>query len=267
MMNNLISLFSYNAPLWLLISTGVIVGISAGYIGTFLILRRMALSGDALTHVALPGMGLALLLGLNAFWGAWAFLILAAFGIWWIKRKTSLYTETLTGIFFTFSLALGILIIPQIDLLEALFGDIEDLTVFNSCLAIFLGVASIIILTIYRKRLMLLTISEDLAKTINVNASRLDLLFLILLGVIVALGVQVTGTLLMGALVIIPAASAQNIARSFSGYCFWSIAFGALSMIFALPIAHFFSLTPGPIVVLSAASFFIISLIFYRLKK
>ncbi|KKR10406.1 MAG: ABC-3 protein [Parcubacteria group bacterium GW2011_GWA2_39_18] len=267
MINNLISSFSSNAPLWLLMSTGVVVGVSAGFIGTFLILRRMALSGDALTHVALPGMGLALLLGLNAFWGAWAFLILAALGIWWIKRKTHLYLETLTGIFFTFSLALGILIIPKIDLLEALFGDIENLTVFNSYLAIFLGVTAIIILTIYRKRLMLLTISEDLAKTININASRLDLLFLILLGVIVALGVHVTGTLLMGALVIIPAASAQNIARSFSGYCFWSIVFGALSIIFALPIAHFFKLAPGPIVVLSAALFFIISLMPYRFRR
>src|SRR3989344_4429676 len=103
-----------------------IIGIGAGYVGSFMILRRMALVGDALSHVALPGIALALIFHFNPFVGAFTALFIAVVGIWILERKTSLPSETLVGIFFTTALALGILLTPEPELLEALFGNINN---------------------------------------------------------------------------------------------------------------------------------------------
>ena len=100
------------------------VGGAAGALGSFMVLRRMALVGDAFTHVALPGMGLALLLHFNPFVGAFITLFAAVIGIWWLKKETSLYFEALVGIFFTTSLAFGVLLVPDHELVEGRFGDI-----------------------------------------------------------------------------------------------------------------------------------------------
>ena len=90
--------------------------------------KRMALVGDALGHVALPGMGLALLLGLNVSLGAFVFLLLGIFFVWLLEIRTSLPTEALVGVIFVASLASGFLIVPEPELLEALFGDISEVS-------------------------------------------------------------------------------------------------------------------------------------------
>src|SRR3989344_4651187 len=89
------------------------IGIASGTIGTFVILERMALAGDALSHVALPGIALALAYGIDPFWGVLVFLLAAATIVWYLRTKTSLPADALIGILFTSSLAIGILTIPD----------------------------------------------------------------------------------------------------------------------------------------------------------
>jgi len=113
---------------YLQLLTGIFVGIASGYLGSFMILRRMALVGDALSHVALPGLAIALLLNVNPFLGAFVTLFTGIVAIWLIENKTELPTKALVGLFFTFSLAVGILITPHEDILEALFGDIQKIS-------------------------------------------------------------------------------------------------------------------------------------------
>ena len=121
---------------------GTLIGLGSGYIGSFMVLRRMSLVGDALSHVALPGIAVALLLQINPFIGAFTALLLAILGIWTLERKTELPSETLVGIFFTLSLAVGLLLTPEPELLEALFGDISKIGVAD---AIITGVFTLII--------------------------------------------------------------------------------------------------------------------------
>src|SRR3989338_1864148 len=116
-------------PLYLQLIVAVLIGIGAGYLGSFMVLRRMSLVGDALSHVALPGIALALIWNLNPFFGAFTVLFAATLGIWALERKTELPSETLVGIFFTLSLAVGILLVQDHELLEALFGDISSVTI------------------------------------------------------------------------------------------------------------------------------------------
>ena len=82
------------------LTAGIFIGGAAGYLGSLMLTRRMALVGDALGHVALPGMGLALLLGLDVSFGAFVFLLLGIFLIWLFEIKTSLPTESLVGVVF-----------------------------------------------------------------------------------------------------------------------------------------------------------------------
>src|SRR3989344_6598837 len=101
-----------NVP-FLQLAVGILIGLGAGYLGSFMILRRMSLVGDALSHVALPGIAIALLFNINPFIGATFALIVAIIGVAILERKTTLPSETLIGIFFTLSLALGLILTPE----------------------------------------------------------------------------------------------------------------------------------------------------------
>src|SRR5882724_2922653 len=83
------------------------LGIASGGIGTFIILKRMALVGDALSHVALPGIALALFYAVDPFWGVLIFLLAAAVIVWWLEGRTALPGDALVGLLFTTSLAVG----------------------------------------------------------------------------------------------------------------------------------------------------------------
>jgi ABC-type Mn2+/Zn2+ transport system permease subunit len=242
------------------IGVSIFVGAAAGYLGSFMVLRRMALVGDALSHVALPGIAIALLHHLNPFLGAFSFLLMAVLAIWAIEEKTSLSTEALVGVFFTSSLALGVLLTPEPELLEALFGDVSNVAMADVVLAVVLSVLMLAIAFRLKRDLLLSIVSRDLAESAKLNIRRSNLIFLLLVAVVVALGVKVVGTLLMGALVILPAVAARNIARSFSNFSLLSVLFGIGSAVIGGLIAAIFSLPPGPIIVLAAASFFFVSL-------
>ena len=237
------------------------IGAAAGYLGSIMVLRRMALVGDALSHVALPGLGIALAFNWNPFLWAFVFLGTATWIIWLLEGRTRVPTEALVGILFTFSLAVGILITPEFELIEALFGDISQVSIFDGVLAAFLSVVVFLIGRKIYKGLILGTISEDLAASSGVKPRRLNFIFLILVSVIVALGVKVVGTLLMGALVIISATAAKNLSRNLASFGRLSVVFGMISAPGGVYLAHVFELPPGPIVVLASSVIFLLSLL------
>lgn len=246
------------------LATGIFVGGAAGYIGSLMILQKMALVGDALSHVALPGIAVAILLNINPFIGAFFILAISILGIWALEKRTDLSMETLVGIFFTGSLALGLLITPEAELLEALFGDISKVSLFDMSIAILISIIVVLITSKISRDFLLSTISKDLAKSAGINTSRVNFIFLVLVAVIVAIGIKVVGTLLMGTLVIIPAASAKNISTKFKKYTNLSFFFGSLSAVSGIMIADKLALAPGPIIILSGVAIFVISLIFRK---
>src|SRR4030042_3236184 len=122
---------------------GVFVGFSAGYLGSIMVLEKMSLVGDALSHVALPGLALGLMFNFNPFFGAFAVLFTSAVIIWHLGRVTKLSFETLVGAVFTLALAIGILLVPQPDLLEALFGDINNVTLLYTVAGVIFSIAAV----------------------------------------------------------------------------------------------------------------------------
>ena len=249
---------------YLQLITGVFVGLASGYLGAFMVLRRMALVGDALSHVALPGIALALVFNFNPFLGAFGTLFLGIVSIWLIENKTELSTEALVGLFFTFSLAVGILITPREDLLEALFGDISKISLTDTVLAVILSLAVIFVMRSIAKKFMLGTISPDLAKSAGVKVAAINFVFMFLVAGIVALGIKAVGTLLMGALVVIPAIASRNLTASLSNYTFASALIGLVSLVGGIILANTYQLPPGPIVVLASTAIFLVTLILKR---
>jgi len=247
--------------LFSLITAGV-VGAAAGYLGSIMVLRRLALAGDVLSHVALPGIGIALIFNLNPFLMAFVFLFVASWLIWLLEGKTTLPTEALIGIFFVASLAIGVMLIPDLEELgEALFGDISEINFLDTLIAVLLSSFVFIIGTRIYKGLVLGTISEDLAIANGIKLRRINLLFLILVSLVVAIGVKVVGTLLMGSLIIVSATAAKNLSRSMSKYVSLSTIFGLVAAPAGLLVGTAYELPPGPMIILIGIGIFLASLL------
>jgi len=244
--------------------SGIFIGGVAGYLGSLMLTKRMALVGDALGHVALPGMGLALLLGLDVSLGAFVFLLLGIFLIWLLEIKTSLPTEALVGVIFVASLAAGFLIVPEPELLEALFGDISKVSLGMAAASAALSVVIFLVIGRIYPKMILSGISSDLAKSEGINVKGYNFVYLLLIALMVALGVKIVGSLLVGALVIIPAATARNLSKTLKGYYVGSIIFGVLSCFLGSLLFKFTGLPAGPIIILTSTLFFIVSLILKR---
>jgi ABC-type Mn2+/Zn2+ transport system permease subunit len=244
------------------------VGVSAGYLGSIMVLEKMALVGDALSHVALPGLALGVLFNFNPLVGGFAFLFVSAVLVWHLGRVTKLSFETLVGATFTLSLAIGILLFPNLETLEeALFGDITAVGITEAVAAVLISVAVIFLTRLIYRKIVLGLISEELAISKGISIAKTNLLYLLLVSLTVAMGIQITGTLLVGFLVVTPAAAAKIISATLSRYLMLSSVFGAISAISGILLSSYFNIPPGPLVVISGIAVFVaVIIIRWRMK-
>lgn len=234
------------------------VGAASGSIGSFVVLKRMALVGDALSHVALPGIALALVYHIDPFWGVVASLLGAAFLVFWLETRTKLPSEALIGLLFTASLAIGILAIPDTEILESLFGGFPVLPTYLFGIIILVSLVATVLTFLFAKSFVFRFVSPEVAEVNGVKRSY-NLYFLVMFSVVVALGIKLAGTLLMGALTIIPASIARNLTGSIKSYIFLSAFLGAAISVVGVVIAYLFNLLPGPAIVLLGIFVFIAS--------
>lgn len=237
-----------------------IFALAASLTGIFVVLRRMALVADAMSHVALPGLALGLIYGFNPFWGALAALALAALGVEALQARKFIAADTVIGVSFTTALAVGALLTPREDILEALFGSLDKLDPNDFWLSIGGGILAIAAIAVFWKGLSRTMFSKEIASSEGVQSRFFEAVYWGLMVLLVALGVKIVGTLLMGALIILPAAAAKNFTRSLRGLTLAAVILGVLSVILGLALASFFGFPPGPAVVLINAAAFLISL-------
>ena len=245
----------YHASFWI----ALLVGIASGSIGPFILLRRMALVGDALSHVALPGIALALIYGLDPFYGVVVFLVAAAFAIFWLEGRSRVPPDAIVGLLFTASLAIGILIIPNHEIIESLFGAFPTLSLPYLISILLAAVVLAALCFILAKRFLFLIVSPDLAKVHGIGR-KYDLALLVIFAMIVALGIKLVGTLLMGALTIIPASIAKNVSNSMRHYVIASAMLGGVISVAGVWLAQTFRFLPGPSIVLLGVALFVLSL-------
>ncbi len=242
----------------------LLLAFAAGTVGVFALMRRMTLASDAISHIALPGLGLALLFKINFLIGGAATLLLGVILVWALERRTKIPTETIVGVIFSISLAIGSLVTPQEDLIEALFGGFGGFSTIEFFASIILTLGIIVLILKLKNKLILEMISSDLAKVTGIKSGRLSLYFLLLFGLTVILGLKLTGALLMGSLIIIPAASAKNLAWNINSMIFWAVGLAGLSVIAGSYLADYFNFSHGPAIISLAGLIFFISLLFRK---
>ena len=241
---------------------GIFVGVSAGYLGSLMVLEKMALVGDALSHVALPGLALGILYNFDPFYGAFAFLFVSAIIIWHVQRVTRISFEALVGAMFTLALSIGILMIRDAEALaEALFGDITQVTLLYAVTSAVIAVVAILLTKVIYKKLVLAMISEDLAVSKGIDVAKTNLLYLFLVSLVVAIGIKIVGTLLVGFLVIVPAIAAKNLSSDMFRYSLLSAIFGAVAAFSGILLSSYLNLPPGPMVVFSGIAIFAITIV------
>lgn len=242
----------------------VLFALAAGLVGSFALSKRILLASDVLSHLALPGMGVAMLLGFTAHWilGGGVTLLLGTLLVWKLQQRAALAADAAIGVVFATSLALGALLTPKEDMLEALFGRFQALSLPEFLLGATTAVLILLLLFRLRDRLMLSLLSPELAAATGVNLPRLELYFLLLFSLTVLLALPFMGALLASALVILPAATGRRFSSSFSRFLVASTAASVVSVVvgFAIGYRLFPTRGLGPIIALVAGLLFLASL-------
>lgn len=242
----------------------VAVAISAGLVGCFAVMRRMTLAADAISHVALPGIGIALAFGVDPLFGAVATLTLGVLLIWALERRAGLAVETVIGVVFSLALAVGSLLASGDDLIDALFGGAGRLTPLETGVG-FIGAAAVIAFVLgQRHRLVIPLVSPEIARTAGIQVERQRLWFLLMFALTVALGLRYLGVLLMGSLVIIPPAMARGLARNLTEMLTLSVGVAVLSTVVGTALADSLGRPTGPLIVIVAAALFFVSFPFRK---
>ncbi len=236
------------------------MAVAAGLVGTFAVMRRMTLASDAISHVALPGIGLAIALRVNPVLGGLAALFLGTLIVWATENKTRLATETVIGVVFSAALAIGSMLASGEDLIDALFGAPGQVGTVESILGVVAAAVVVAFLLGTRSRLVIALVSPDLARTAGIPVERSNLLFLLAFALTVALGLRYLGVLLMGSLIIIPAATAKHLARSLRQMLMISVAIAVLTTVAGIVIAPMLGVDSGPLIITIAAGIFFLSL-------
>ncbi len=242
----------------------VAAAVAAGLVGSFAVLKRMTLASDALSHVALPGIGIALLLNANPVLGGVTALLIGAVVIWLLEHRTTVPTEAIVGVVFSAALAIGSMLTTGEELLEALFGAEQAPGRAETMIGLCVAVVIVGFMLRARHRLLLALVSSDLARTSGVDVVRLDLSYLLAFVLTVALGLRYLGILLMGSLIIIPAATARHLTRRLDTMLGTAVGLAVTATVAGTLGAPLLHLPGGALIITVAAALFAISVLFRR---
>lgn len=243
--------------------SGLFIAGVAGYLGTLMLTKRMSVVAGPLAHLAFPGVALAIVYDFSFALGVFPFVILGALFIWYVERKTKLPMENLSAVIFAIGVGTSLLFLPIGKAQAALVGVIMEITVWESIMVIILSILAFLTIQKIYNSMLLINIYEDLAIANKINVSQMNLIYLLVISVIVALGVYLVGGLITAALISIPAGTARNFSRSFSTYKFMAILIGMFGTSIGVILSKFFGMPSGPMIVVIQAVFFILS-VFYK---
>lgn len=242
--------------------TGSLLSLVLATLGVFVVSRRLSFFSDAIGHSALTGIALGLLLGINPFMAALVFTVVVAAGLALIRTHSKLSLDTLLGVFFAASVSLGVILVQrspgyQTDLISFLFGDILTISRLDVVLSFILTIVVLLCLTLLGKKFVAITFNQDVARAEGVSLPRYEMIFLCLLAGTIALAIKQVGVILVTAMVVIPAASAQYLARSLVSFFIGSMIVGLLSTIIGMILSVGLQTPSGPTIVLTGSLFFI----------
>ena len=245
---------------------GIGVAVVAGPLGCFVIWRRLAYFGDTLSHSALLGVALALLLELNITFTVFCISVVVAMLLMLLQRRASLSSDALLGLLAHSALAVGLVVLAfmtwvRVDLMGFLFGDILAITRADLMMIWCGGVAVLLALIKIWRPLFAATVSYELATAEGTRPDFANIVFTVLLAAVIAVSMKIVGVLLITALLIIPAAAARRFSKSPEQMALIAIIIGVFSVWLGLSGSLEFDTPAGPSIVVAALSFFIFSIL------
>ncbi len=247
---------------------GLMVSLLAGYFGPFIVQRRLAFLGSGLAHAAFGGVALGILLNTQPLWAALPFTIIVALGIVWLRDRAGLASDTTIGVFFSISMALGIVFLSLKDSYSAdaftyLFGSllaIRNSDLWTAGVILALSAATIPLWG----RWAYATFDPALAHADRLPVRRDDYLLAVAIAVVTVVAIKLVGIVLIAAFLVMPAAAARIFARTFAQMGVLSLIISAATLVIGLFASYYADLPSGPAIILTQAVLLGIGLIFRR---
>ncbi len=249
----------------------ITIGISCGLIGTYIMLRRMSLIGDALAHAVLPGVVISFIIAgkseVTLFFGAVAAGILTVLLIGFVNRNSRIKEDTSIGIIFTGAFALGILLVSQlkqvhIDLSSYLFGDVLGVSSGDIILSGVIMFIIILVITLFYKQLLITSFDPTMAMTIGISTTFVHYMLMTLLSMSIVAGLQSVGVILIIAMLITPPATAYLLSDNLKKILIISSVLGMISSVIGLYLSYHFNFASGASIVLVAVVIFLLTFLF-----
>ncbi|MBD7907869.1 metal ABC transporter permease [Sporosarcina gallistercoris] len=246
--------------------TSVMVGIICGVIGSFIVLRGMALMGDAISHAVLPGVAISYMLSINYFYGAVLTGVLTAFGIGAISQNSRIKSDSAIGIVFSAFFALGIILITKArsatDLTQILFGNVLSVRDSDMWITLVIGAVVIGTVALFFKELLISSFDETMAAAYGLNTRFIHYAIMFLLTLVTVASLQTVGVILVVSMLITPASAAYLLTNRLSTMVFLASFFGALSAVIGLYFSFLYNMPSGPVIALATTSIFVIAFLF-----
>lgn len=243
--------------------TGVIVGILCGVIGCFIVLRGLALMGDAISHAVLPGVAISYMLGINFFYGAVVVGLMAAFGIGFINRNSMIKNDSAIGIVFSTFFAVGAILVAKAqtatDLTEILFGNVLTVQDSDRLMTVIVTVIVLVLVLLFYKELELSSFDPTMAQAAGIPVKFIHYMLMIMLTLVTVVSLQTVGVILVVALLITPASTAYLLTNRLSHMIFVSAVLGAVAAVIGIFVSFKYNLASGPVIVLVISVFFILA--------
>ena len=245
---------------------GLALAVICGMMGCFVVWRRMAYFGESLAHSALLGIAIGLVSGITMSLTITLVCLSFALLLFWLQHRGVLATDTLLGILSHGALSAGIMLMSimqiPVDLHGLMFGDILTVTFKDVMMIAIGGVLILAALMRYWSPLVLMTVSEDLAKAEGASTRFLQILILLLMTITVALSVRMVGVLLITSMLIIPAATARPLTRSPEAMAIGAVLIGMLAVIGGTVLSLTINTPTGPSMVMVLAMMFALVMMF-----
>jgi len=245
---------------------GILLAVTCAVLSFFVVLRRMAFVGVGLSHAALGGVALGVVLGLPPLLSAAVFTTGVAWVIGWLRGRSEVSEDTAIGVFFPTAMALGVVLISlspayRQDLMAYLFGNILSIRPGEVLPLAALSAVSLGLVGWWFKELLFLGVDEEAAQAAGVPAVPLQFLLLTVLAVTIVASVRLVGIVLASAFLVIPAATGQALARSLSGMLALAVASAVASVALGLWVSWAWDIPSGAAIVLASALFFFAALV------
>lgn len=249
----------------------VAIGLVCGLLGFFVILRRLSFIGVGISHSALGGVAVGLLLGIHPLIAGAAFALAVALGIAWLGPRTRLSEDAIIGVFFSASMALGVVLFSmqrgyQQDLFGYLFGNVLAISDTELALLLGVGISVVIAVAALFRSLLFIAFDDEIARAYGQRVDLANTLLLVLVALTVVIGVRLVGVLLIQALLVIPAAAAALWTAHYRSQIAVGMGLGAGCGAAGLALAYQLDLAAGGTIVLVATAAFAVSALIGRAR-